>query len=227
MTFWKEHTLNVSARSGQGTFQVLNLRLRPFRASRAQSWRDARILVMLLINPSRQGYSSSANSVSKFTMSVNFVSNSANLSSLRKLCQQFSKSDVLKQIMSAIQQICLSYKNSTKACMKTNSVSNSANQQFFCWKSKLWFSWANLVSNSAYLLLASKLCQQFFCRCQQHDYSADISLFLLSRQRMEMILFRLACFFLSLQLTTYCQTFQVGSTFYVLPQYSSGTVFVT
>jgi hypothetical protein len=57
-------------------------------------WRDARILVMLLIYPSWQGYSSSAHSISKFMMSANFVSNSANLSSLSKLCQQFSKSVV-------------------------------------------------------------------------------------------------------------------------------------
>jgi hypothetical protein len=42
-------------------------------------WRDARILVMFLIYPSRQGYSSSANSISN------------------PLCQQF---------LSAIQQIC-------------------------------------------------------------------------------------------------------------------------
>ncbi len=45
---------------------------------------DGRILVKLLIYPSRQGYSLSANSIRKFMMSENFVSNSANLSSLSK-----------------------------------------------------------------------------------------------------------------------------------------------
>ncbi len=89
-------------------------------------WRDATILVMLLIYPSPQGSSSSANSISKFLMSANFVSNSANLLSLSKLChsanlsnvskscQQFSKfvfhkkiirSPVWKIVLSAIQQI--------------------------------------------------------------------------------------------------------------------------
>jgi hypothetical protein len=59
-------------------------------------WRDARILVVLLIYPSRQGYSSIANSERKFMMAANFVSNSANLWSLGKLCQQVSKSVVCK-----------------------------------------------------------------------------------------------------------------------------------
>ncbi len=77
-------------------------------------WHDARILLRLLIYPSRQGYSSSANSKSKFMMSANFVSNSANLSSQSKSCQQFSEFVVRKKILlrhvwelvlSAIQQI--------------------------------------------------------------------------------------------------------------------------
>ena len=138
------------------------------------------------------------------------INNSANLSCQSKLCRHFIKFVFCMKFLRrhVLKQVLL------------------ANKHFLLTK-QIWFSKANLDRNSVYLLLASKLCQQFFCRCQQHDYSADISLFLLSRQRMEMILFRLACFFLSLQLTTYCQTFQVGSTFYVLPQYSSGTVFVT
>jgi hypothetical protein len=46
---------------------------------------DARILVRrLLMYPSRQGYPLSANFISKFMMSANFVSNSANLSFVRK-----------------------------------------------------------------------------------------------------------------------------------------------
>ena len=69
--------------------------------------RDARILVRLLMYPSRQGYPSSANFISKFMMSANFVRNSANLLSLSKSCQQFSKSVACKQIVSAIQQICI------------------------------------------------------------------------------------------------------------------------
>jgi hypothetical protein len=69
---------------------------------------DARTLVRLLMHLSRQRYPLSANFISKFMMSANFVRNSANLSSLSKLCQQFSKSVICKQFVSAIQQICLS-----------------------------------------------------------------------------------------------------------------------
>jgi hypothetical protein len=69
--------------------------------------REARILVRLLMHPSRQAYPSSANFISKFMMSANFVRNSANLSSLSTSCQQFSKSVACKQIVSAIQQICI------------------------------------------------------------------------------------------------------------------------
>jgi hypothetical protein len=76
--------------------------------------------------------------------------------------------------------------------MKTSSVSKSANQQFFLTKKQI-------------VILLNKSCQQFssksvscqeivsafypvskfFCRCQQHVYSTDISQFLLARQSME------------------------------------------
>jgi hypothetical protein len=94
--------------------------------------------------------------------------------------------------------------------MKTSSVSNAANQDFFCWQNKSWFvSKANLVIDSANLFLVSKLCQQFypvskiFCRRQQDiPYFAsrtwdgnDFS----SGRRVS---------FFYLRLTTYCRTFQ-------------------
>ena len=123
-------------------------------------------------------------------MSANFVSHSANLSSLSQLCQKFSKSVVHKQIISAIQQICLSLENSTKACMTTSSVSNSANQQI----SNFFADEANCNSPKQILsaiqqicFFVSKLCQQlypvsrFFCRRQQHEYSTDVSSFMLAR----------------------------------------------
>jgi hypothetical protein len=77
-------------RNDPETFQSSDLRLSLFRTSRAQMGLT-RVLAMLMIHPSRQGFSSSANSITKFTTSADFVSNSANLLSVRKTCQQFSK----------------------------------------------------------------------------------------------------------------------------------------
>jgi hypothetical protein len=99
---------------------------------------------MVLINPSWQGYPLSANSKSKFMMSANFVSNSANLSSLSKSGQQFSKSVICKQIMSAIQQICLSY---------ADIYDNQFCQQFN--KSAI------LLVTKQIVILLSKSCLQF------------------------------------------------------------------
>ena len=60
-------------------------------------WHDGNILAICWsIRAGKDIYSSSANSKSKFMMSANFVSNSANFLSQSKLCQQFSKSVVCK-----------------------------------------------------------------------------------------------------------------------------------
>jgi hypothetical protein len=73
--------------------------------------------------------------------------------------------------------------------MKTSSVSNSANQQFFGWLTKQILS----ARQQIWLFLVSTLCQQFYSvskfisRHQQHDYSAGISSFTLARQSTEMI----------------------------------------
>jgi hypothetical protein len=80
--------------------------------------------------------------------------------------------------------------------MKNSPVSNSANQQV----SNIFADKANLVSNSANLFFVSKLCKQFYpvskftCRCQQHDYSAGISISTLARQSTESISFPAGAF---------------------------------
>jgi hypothetical protein len=57
--------------------------------------------------------------------------------------------------VSAIQQICLSQENSTQACMKTSSVSNSANQQQI---SNIFADGANLDSPKQILSAIQQIC---------------------------------------------------------------------
>jgi hypothetical protein len=98
--------------------------------------------------------------------------------------------------------------------MTTSSVSNSANQQisnFFADKANCDSPRQILSAIQKKLFLVSKLCQKFypvskfFCRRQQHDYSANISSFKLARQRTETI---------SLQADVFLSFFTIH---YVLP----------
>jgi hypothetical protein len=77
-------------------------------------WHDVRTLAMLLIHPSRQaGISLPANSICNFMMSA-------------------GKFVVHKQIVSAIQQICLLSNNSTKTSMIAKFCQQVSKSALFC-----------------------------------------------------------------------------------------------
>ena len=110
-------------------------------------------------------------------MSANLVSNSANLSSLSRMCQRFSKfvfckkmlqRHVSKLLLSASQQISIFLLTKQSLILLSKSC-----QQF-----------SKSCSCKQIVLAISSL---FFCRHQQHDYSVDIFSFTLARQRTEMI----------------------------------------
>ncbi len=118
-------------------------------------------------------------------MSANLVSNSANLSSLSRMCQRFSKfvfckkmlqRHVSKLLLSASQQISIFLLTKQSLILLSKSC-----QQF-----------SKSCSCKQIVLAISSL---FFCRHQQHDYSAGISSFMLARQSTEMISLPVGSFF--------------------------------